>query len=277
MYGDIDIDERLEYLDREYLSKYEKIEVDTEIELQKPFKEPRKVEGTYPISEGDDTKEKSFLTLNYLIDDEKYKIFAEKYKIEDKNSAQNIFLMSLRVLLKAIIEIEAAPLRKVIIDEGIGKDVDLDFELDIRQPTIGINVNGAEPENADRFNELVTKKLSELSKGLNKTQLNAALNTIEFNLRESDFGATPKGLVYALTLMRSVLYGGAVDTFLKYEDALEFIKSEIDNGLFEFLIEICFLKNNHIVRTILKPAVEIEEKTADLICDAIKENIKISG
>ena len=258
-YGDIDIDERLEYLDREYLSKYERSEVDTDIELQKPFTEMVKAEGTYPISKDEDTKQKTFITLNYLIDDDKYKQFGKKYNIADENAAQNSFLLALRVLLKAIVEIEAAPIRKAIIDAGLAKDVDLDFELDLRQPIIGINISGAEVESADKFSELVINKLQELAKGLDQIQLKAALNTIEFALRESDFGTTPKGLVYGLTLLRSVLYGGSVDTFLKYEDALKLIKAELSNGLFEYLIESCFLSNHHVIRAVLKPEVEKSE------------------
>ena len=256
IYGDVDIDERLEYLDKEYLSKYDRIEVDTDIALQKPFKETAKTEGTYPISEGEDTKQKTFLSMNYLIDDIKYKTFKEKYNISDEHAAQRAFLLSLRILLKAIVESEAAPLRKAIIEAGLGKDIDLDFELDLRQPIVGITVNGAEAESADKFNEVVTTKFQELAKGLDKTQLKAALNTIEFALRESDFGATPKGLIYGLTLLRTKLYGGATDTLLRYEDALELIKSELSNGLFESLIDTCFLSNSHVVSAVLKPEVE---------------------
>ena len=259
IYGDVDIDERLEYLDKEYLSKYERIEVNTDVALQKPFVEMSKTEGTYPISEGEDTKQKTFLALDYLIDDEKYKKFGEKYNISDENAAQRTFLLSLRVLLKAIVESEAAPLRKAIIEAGLGKDVDLDFELDLRQPIVGITVNGAEAESADKFIEVVNAKFQELAKGLDKTQLKAALNTIEFALRESDFGATPKGLIYGLTLLRTKLYGGASDTLLKYEDALSLIKSELSNGLFEYLIDTCFLSNSHIIRAVLKPAIEESE------------------
>ncbi len=259
IYGDIDIDERLEYLDREYLSKYDRIEVDTDIAVQKPFTELVKTEGTYPVSEGEDTSQKTFLSLNWLIDDDKYKDFGKKYNITDEDAAQRAFLLSLRVLLKAIVESEAAPLRKAIIEAGLGKDVDLDFELDLRQPIVGITVNGADAESADKFVEVVTSKYKELAKGLDKTQLKAALNTIEFALRESDFGATPKGLIYGLTLLRTKLYGGASDTLLRYEDALTLIKSELSNDFFESLIDTCFLSNHHIVNAILKPKVETTE------------------
>ena len=259
IYGDVDIDERLEYLDREYLSKYDRIEVDTDIELQTPFNEMIKTEGTYPVSEGEDIKQKTFLSLNYLIDDDKYKQFREKYNIVDEHAAQRTFLLSLRVLLKAVIENDAAPLRKAIVEAGLGKDVDLSFELDLRQPIVGLNVNGAEVESADKFIKIVNDKFQELVKGLDKTQLQASLNTIEFALRESDFGTTPKGLIYGLTLLRTKLYGGASDTLLKYEDALALIKSEFDNGLFESLIDFCFLSNKHVVSAVLKPEVEKPE------------------
>ena len=277
IYGDVDIDERLKYLDRKYLSKYDRIEVDTDIALQKPFTEMFKTEGTYPISEGEDTKQKTFLSLNYLIDDEKYKNFSEKYNISDEHAAQRAFLLSLRVLLKAIVESEAAPLRKAIIDAGIGKDVDLDFELDLRQPIVGITVNGAEADSSENFNKIVNEKFRELAKGLDKTQLEAALNTIEFALRESDFGATPKGLIYGLTLLRTKLYGGAIDTLLKYEDALSLIKAELSNGLFEYLIEVCFLSNQHIVSAVLKPEVEkAEVENINLPKESTEESIQES-
>lgn len=264
-YGDVDIDERLEYLDREYLSKYDRINVDTDISIQKPFTESIKTVGDYPVSEGDDTKQKSFLSLNFLIDDGKYSDFQRKYNIADRDTAQRSMLLALRILLKAIVESEAAPLRKAVIEASLAKDVDLDFELDLRQPLVGITANGAETESADKFKEIILSKLQELSKGLNEIQLRAALNTIEFSLRESDFGATPKGLIYGLTLLRTALYGGKVDSFLRYEDSLSLIKSEISNGLFESLIDICFLSNQHVVNAVLKPSLAKEESPVENI------------
>ena len=255
MYGDMDIDERLKYIDREYLSKYDKIEVHTDIISQKLFTEPVKAEGEYPISEGESIKNKTFLSLNFLMDldaNDNDKLFKNEVSSELK---QRTLLLAMQILLKTIIENEAAPLRKAIIDAGLGKDVDSNFEIDLKQPTIGIILNGSEAENADKFNEVVFNKLKELAKNIDKIKLEASLNTLEFALRESDFGTMPKGLIYGLSLLRSALYGGKADTFLKYEDALQLIKKEMHNGLFEAMIDKFLLSNKHRADVMLKPAV----------------------
>ena len=274
LYGDVDIDERLEYIDREYLSKYERIEVNTDIKSQLPFTAPVKAEGEYPISEGEDTKNKSFLSLNFLIDlnsNSCDKFFDTNLTSDVKKRTLEL---AMQILLKTIVENEAAPLRKAIIESGLGKDVDFSFETDLKQPMVSIIVNGAEYESADKFNEVTLNTLKELSKNIDKVQLEASLNTIEFALRESDFGSMPKGLIYGLRLLRSSLYGEAADVYLKYEDSLSIIKSGLKNGLFELLTETFFISNKHAALVTLKPAILKTEESIKLTPEQLAESAK---
>ena len=257
LYGDVDIDERLEYLDREYLSKYDKINPDTEIKPQQIFTSMVKTEGDYPVSEGEDTTNKSFLSLNFLID---WETLINKLQInipdnENYTLKLQIVGLALQILIKAIFNSEGAPVKKAVIDAGIGKDIDVGLEPDLIQPLIEITVTGAEASSVDKFYNVIMDKLKELKNGIDKVRLEAAINSTEFALRESDFGSTPKGLIYGLTMMRSVLYGGAADAFLRYEDALKVVKNELNNGLFEKVVEQVFLSNQHVVQAVLKPAV----------------------
>ena len=179
LYGDVDIAEQLEYLDREYLSAFDKIEVDSEISLQPTFDQMRRVDEVYPIGDEESDAAKTFLALNFVMG----------------NIDDTLTNLGLGILSHALFSSPAAPVRKALIDSGLGKDVDVGLEDDLRQPTFTITLNGSEKNRVDKFYALLNDELKKLvDSGIDKTLLQASINLMEFRLREADFGLAPKGL-----------------------------------------------------------------------------------
>ena len=239
LYGDVDIDEQLDYLDREYLSKYERLNIDSSIDRQKPFEQMIRAEDFYPIGDEEEPAEKTFLTLNFLVGD----------NLELKK------MCALNILEHALLISSAAPLRKALVDAHIGKDVDSSFDEDYFQPTFGIQINGSEAARADEFYNLTMSTLKKLAAdGIDRALLQSAINTYEFSTREADFGTTPRGLVFGLRILKSWLYDGEPADQLRYEALLDELKAGLDNGYYERLIDECFINNPHCVMLTLKPS-----------------------
>lgn len=238
LYGDVDIAEQLAYLDREYLSAYEKIDVDSTIDFQPAFKEMKRVAEVYPIGEDESSAEKSFLSLNLVVGD----------------TLDTLTNLGLEILTHALFLSPAAPLRKALIDSGLGKDVDAAIEDDLRQPTFTITMTGSEVNRVEKFYTLLTDEMQKLVRdGIDKTLLQASINLLEFKLREADFGLAPKGLIYGLRLLKTWLYGGDPNAYLRYEDDLAAVKRGLDERYFENLVQKYFLDNTHKVLMTLAP------------------------
>ena len=238
LYGDVDIAEQLAYLDREYLSKFDKIEVDSVIDFHPAFKEMKRVAEVYPIGEEENSAEKSFLSLNLVVGD----------TLDTRTN------LGLEVLTHALFSSPAAPVRKALIDSGLGKDVEAGLEDDLRQPTFTITLTGSEVDRVEKFYSLLTNELQKLvAGGIDKTLLRSSINLMEFRLREADFGLAPKGLIYGLRLLKTWLYGGDPNAYLRYEEDLAAIKRGLDENYFENIIKKYFLENPHKVLMTLAP------------------------
>mgnify|MGYP002626244660 CR=1 FL=1 len=239
LYGDLDIDEKLAYLDEAYLSHFERLEIDSEIRRQELFAEMRRITEFYPIGSEEELKEKTFLSLNFLTGD----------ALDTKT------LLGLEILEHALLRSPAAPLRKAIVDAGLGKDVDSSLETEMLQPMFSMIVNGSEEERTEQFYELVMATLKALrDQGIDQKLLQASLNLLEFRLREDDFGSSPKGLIYGLRSLRNWLYGGDPAESLRYEDIFQELKEGLGQGYFEELIDRYFLRNPHRTLLVFKPS-----------------------
>ena len=251
LYGDMDIEERLDYLDREYLSQFDRIPVPSHIDRQPAFQGLVRQSYEYPLAEDEDTQGKTFLAESWIVGD----------------SQDTKKMMALEILEHALLRTPAAPLRQALIDAGLGKDVDSLFEDDVAQPFFSIIVNNSEADRAEKLREIVERELKRyVAEGLDKKLLEASLNLFEFRLREADFGSAPKGLIYGIHIMRSWLYDGEPESYLYYEDVLRELKEGLQNGYFENLLRECFLDNPHATLVTLTPsttlAAEREQKQA---------------
>ena len=228
LYGDMDMAEKLNWLDREYLSRYDRQEVDSEIHMQKPFDKPEEREIFYSITDSEPEEQATYLSVNTVVGD-------------DLNP---IHYMAFQILEYTLIDAPGAPLKEELVKAGIGQDILGGYENGILQPYFSVIAKDADKEQLGEFLAVVKGTLRKLAdQGINKKSLLAGINYYEFRYREADFGSAPKGLMYGLQSMDSWLYGGDPLMHLEYEKTFEFLKKAVDEGYFEDLIRTFLLDN----------------------------------
>lgn len=239
LYGDMDIRERLEWMDREYLSAYDAMQVDSAIPMQKPFDAMKVVETAYPITDEDPLTNNTYLSYNKVIGD-----------VLDRRLYQ-----AFTVLDYVLVSAPGAPVRQALIDAGIGEDVYGSYENDVLQPFFSIVAKNANKEDQSRFVSIIEETLQDLVKnGLNKDALLAGINSEEFRFREADFGQFPKGLLYGLQCMESWFFDEK-KPFIHLEclETFQYLRDQIQTGYFEELIKKYLLGNTHGAIVVVAP------------------------
>ena len=239
LYGDVDVKERLEWMDRAYLSAYESMEIDSNIPMQKPFDAMKFVETTFPITDDDPEENNTYLSYNMVIAD-----------VLDPTLYQ-----AFTVLDYVLVSAPGAPVRQALIDAGIGQDVYGSYENEMLQPFFSIVAKNANKGDKDRFVRIIEDTLQNLvENGLNKDSLLAGINSEEFRFREADFGQFPKGLLYGLQCMESWLFDDK-KPFIHLEclDTFEYLRNQISTGYFEDLIRKYLLENKHGAVVVVAP------------------------
>ena len=246
LYGDMDVAEKLDWLDKEYLSKYDRIVVDSEIEKQPEFDGIKDIVKEYSIASDEDTKDKAYLSYSKVIDDV---LDTKLYHAFD-------------VLDYCLISAPGAPVKKALIDAKIGKDISSSYDDGILQPTFTICAKNANECDKERFVQIIDETLRKIVKeGINKESILASINSSEFRFREADFGQFPKGLLYGLQMLDSWLYDDT-KPFLHLEclDTYKFLKSQIGTDYYEKLIEKYLLSKKNGAVITLKPVAGLNSK-----------------
>lgn len=246
LYGDMDMEEKLNWIDEHYLSHFDYLEVDSHIDTQKPFTEPVEEYGFYSVTEGEDTEGKAYFSYNVVCG----------------NSLDRELYRSLRVLDHVLVESVGAPVKQALMDAGIGSEISSVYEESIKQPWFSIVAKNVKMEQKSDFIGIIRETLEKLvSEGLNEKSLRAAINGMEFQYREADFGSYPKGLMYGLQMFDSWLYDeNKPFIHLRANDIFEFLKEQIGTGYFENLIQKYFLDNTHASFVSVQPMVGLTGK-----------------
>lgn len=252
LYGKMNVEEQLQFINDEYLQNFDRIEVDSTIDFQKPFDETVIRRCEYPVGAQDDTAAKTFLNYTAIVGD----------------SSDTETACAMGVLCRALLESEGAPVRQALMDAGIGMDVDASFDDSIMQPIFKVTVTGSEAERLETFQAVLMDSFKEqVAKGIDKTLLEASLNSMEFKLREADFGNAPKGLVYHIVSMTTWLYDGDPLQNLRYEAVMKKLREAIDTDYYEQVLQKNVIDNKHSAFVVMAPsktmAAEREAKIAD--------------
>ena len=244
LYGDMNIEEQLAFLNDEYLSHFDAIEVHTEVALQAPFTEGKVVSYPYSVGSEEPTDNRTLHSFAYVLPD-----------VTPEHS------LAFEVLTHALLTSPAAPLKQALVKAGIGSDVSGYYLDSIRQPMWTVQATGSNLDKQADLQRIVESTLQELcDKGLDKELLEASLNSIEFALRESDFGGRPIGLAYIIRMMDNWLYDNDPLELLHYEEALANIRKGLAGTYFEDLIRHSILNNNHKVLVSIYPERGLQER-----------------
>ena len=239
LYGDMDVAEKLRWMDEEYLGKYEQIELDSAIRMQKPFAAPVEIVKPYPVASGETLTDNSYLSYNVVVG-----------TVLDKKLYQ-----AFDVLDYALLSAPGAPLKQALIDAGIGMDIGGGYDNSTLQPVFSVIAKNANLEQKERFLQVIRETLqAQVADGIDQNALLAGINSSEFRFREADFGQFPKGLLYGIQCLDSWLFDD-MQPFMHLEalDTYQFLKDQIGTGYYEELVKTYLLDNPHASVVITVP------------------------
>ncbi len=246
--GDMDIEERMNWMDSEYLSKFDAIDPRTEVVPQVHFgeKDPRVVEEVYTIGKNEAPEGKTYFG----------------YAAACGSSLNVLDCTAMDFIGEVLLSTEGAPLKQALIDAGIGADVYGGLDNHIIENMFAIVAKNAKEEDFERFHTVIRDTLTDIvENGLNERALLAVLNRSEFRFREADFGGSPKGLAYAIEMMLSWNYDDdAPFEYLRVLDIYRELREKIGTGYYEDLIRKYLLDSDHSVLLKLSPCPGLDEK-----------------
>ena len=250
LYGDMDMEERLLYLDEAYLSNFDRLEINSEIASEPPFDAPHEASVQYSVLTEEELAGRSYLTWNVSL---------------SPDGQDTELALAFKIIDFMLCDAEGAPVKKALRDKGIGEDVYSLLELGIKQPSYTVTAKYTDPERKQEFIETIEDTLRGIAdEGLDQRALLASINRFEFKYREANYGLYPKGLVYGLNALDTWLYND-MTPFINLElgDAFTSLREKMDKGYFEGLIRKHFLDNPHKAIVVMTPEVGLTEKISE--------------
>ncbi|MBO5469429.1 MAG: insulinase family protein [Lachnospiraceae bacterium] len=231
LYGDVDVEKELAFIDEEYLSAFDYLEVDSRINPQPAFDQAKEITVTYPLADAEEEEENTYLSYNVVVGD----------------SLDRTLNLAFMMLDYALIDVPGAPIKKALVDAGISNDVFSSYDDGILQPVYSIVAKGCRQEDKERFVTIIEQTLEKLVRdGLEKKVLEASLNHFEFKLKEANYGRFPKGLMYGLSAFNSWLYcNDEPFMYLKYDENFACLKEKIGTDYYQNILKEYILTNTH--------------------------------
>ncbi len=257
LYGNMDMEEKLNWMDREYLSKFEAIEVDSQVKEQRPFDKMREVEIPYNIASGESLEDNTYLS----------------YNVSTGSILDKTLYVAFDILDYALLSAPGAPLKQALLDAKIGKDIMASFDNYTLQPMLSVVAKNSNMKRKEEFIEIIQNVLKEqVEKGINKKSLRAGLNSFEFRYREADYGQFPKGLLFGIKCLDSWLYDDS-KPFLHLEELeiIEFLKQQVETGYFEKLVQEYLLDNTHAAVVIARPEYGLNARREEALAKKLQE------
>lgn len=246
LYGDMDMVQKLDFIDKEYLSAFSQINVDSEVTSQKAFDKTVEVSMSYSITESEPVEDNSYLSYNVAMESN---LDSDEY-------------IAMQIIDYALCSAPGAVLKQTMLDRNIGKDIYSYYDNGVKQPYFSIVAKNSEATKKEEFLATIEEVLKDIiSNGFDKDTLRAAVNALEFKFREADFGSYPPGLMYGLQALDSWLYDDN-KPFIHIEagNTYKKLRNLIETDYFEKLLEKYLLNNNHKSIVIVVPEVGLVEK-----------------
>ncbi len=238
LYGDMDVTERLEFLDREYLSAFDGSEETPRTQAQKPIGE-QYGEDLYPLADDDPEEDASLMNWAFMLSD----------STDIKTNT------ALGIVCQVLFDITGAPVKEALVKKGLGKEISFLVEDEIRQPFGTLSVRNIDADKFDEVKKTVREALLKaVEEGLNRRSLESALTRLEFSYSEEDFGTMPKGLVYIFRSLGTWLYDdNAPFVSLNVRSCFDDLRAAVDTGYYENLVREYMLNPKTSAWCVLKP------------------------
>ncbi len=252
LYGNADLNKELEFIDQEYLSKYNRANSRAVIDDQKPFAAMKDITAFYPVMEGADTNNQTFLSLTLVAG-------------HNTDGALN---MALDMIAELLVNQESAPIRLALQKAGIGQDVSASVS-NYKQNVVQITVQNANASDKQKFYEIVKNTIQEvLKKGLDKSEIQGIMNRSEFSLREGN--NVQKGLVYLMRIYPGWFFADDPFRGLEYEKTLAVVKKSLTTNYLEAIIKQYFVNNPHSILLTLVPDSRLDKQRNAAVQEELK-------
>ena len=242
LYGDIPPADHLAFL-AEMLAGFDRVEVDSTIKSQSRWQEPASIHGSYPIAKEDDPKRKTAVNVAWMM--------AENVEYETA--------LLLQIISGMLVGSAAGPLRKALIDSGLGEDLSplTGVEPDLKQIAFIVGLRGTDPDKTQRIEALIIDTLKNIAKsGFDRALIEGTLHQVEFNGKEIVRSAHPYGIILMGRAYHTWLYDGDPLEGLNFPRAIENIRKkwEANPELFQEIVRKWFLDNPHRLLSVMEPS-----------------------
>ena len=256
LYGNMDMAEKLKFIDEQYLASFEKLEMDTDIKNQAAFECPIEIRKQFSVSDKEELEENTYLSYNVAMESN---LNPEHY-------------LAFQVLDYVLCSAPGAPLKQALLDAGIGKDVYGFYDNGVKQPYFSVVSKNTEGRKKEQFVSVIENKLQELiAQGLDKKSLTAALNYYEFKFREGDYGSYPPGLMYGLQILDSWLYDETLPFIhIQADKTFHVLREKINTDYYEKLIKDYLLDNNHKTILMVEPVENLAEEKEQALFEKLQ-------
>ncbi|HPD56567.1 MAG TPA: insulinase family protein [Smithellaceae bacterium] len=240
-YGDISTAEHLAFLS-EMLADFDKIKVNSAIENQPFFSRPRLARSVYPVDREEPTEKKTMVNVAWML--------AENTDYETA--------LLLQIVSGLLISSAASPLRKALIDSGMGEDLTpvSGMESDLKQIMFCVGLRNAEKSDAEKIEELILDTLRQIvTSGYDKELIEGILHQVEFHGREIVRGSYPYGIALMGSVFQTWLYDGDPLAGLDFPREITRIRKlwSRDPKIFQKITRKWLLDNPHRVLSIMEP------------------------
>ena len=244
LYGKMDVLEKLEYIDKEYLSKFSKLDESVTFEPITAIIDTSVVR-EYAIGDEEELENNSYISLSFMLDNSK--------NIKD--------IVAFSLLNEALMGTNASPLKKALIDNNLAEDIETYFNDGALYPSYNIYLSKTSPEKKELFYNVVIGEVQRLvDEGIDKELLLSTININEFKNKELDTGRMPKGLAFAFSVMQGFNYDIPYEELLEASKYYKFFKENINSGYFEGLLKKYILESKHYVMVTMNPSKELRRK-----------------
>ncbi len=255
-YGDVDMEQELDYLNEQYLCDFDYLEIDSHIPLVDRFESERTCEFAYPVAEGEGDGSKCYLSYNVLLCE----------------SSEVMKGVGFDILEYLMVDAPGAPIKEALLKAGIGEDVFCSFDSSIRQGTFSIIAKNCNKSDHDRFKAIVEDEIRKIQEnGFDDKKVRAAINKFEFRAKEADFGQYPKGVIYAIKALETWLHDASPFVNFMYDEIFDGSKKACSEGLLQQLLKDYFIDNTHKVHLILVPDENFNEKKQSVIDEELRK------
>ena len=246
--GSVDLDSILPLIDS-YLDEYDEKPDMAVSDFERASPNSAYAEDVYEISPTEPIENKTRITKSF--------IFA-RYDEPEK-------LIAARVLINALMSTNDSPVKKAIIDSGLCEELLVNINDGIYEPSLDVSfiniLDGKEEELLSLFDSVLRDTVE---KGIDRENVLAAINFMEFQQRERDFGTLPIGIVNAMTSLESLVYSNDATQNFKYEKYFLTVREWLQSDRYERLLCDMIIDNTRTATVRLSPSATLGEERACL-------------